>query len=241
MAGPNPIFDLYNNTEEQFLLDGIMQEAIEIHGIGCYYLPRRTSHIDEIFTEDPQHFYNKYYLTTFYIKNVEGFEGQGNFMSKFGLEIRDQITLTASDTIFQQDVGMAEEIVRPNEGDLIYFPLNKKVFKISFVEKFNVFFALGSTPSYDLTCQLYEYSGEKFDTGIPDIDSIQTLLSENLRDWAIMSEDGSPFMTEDGNYLVLEKYQEDKIDAFDQGDKIQTEADKVVNFDRNDPFADGLY
>jgi len=172
---------------------------------------------------------------------VEGFEGQGNFMSKFGLEIRDQITMTASDTIFQQDVGMAEEITRPNEGDLIYFPLNKKVFKISYVEKFNVFFALGSTPSFDLTCQLYEYSGEKFDTGIPDIDSIQTLLSENLRDWAIMSEDGSPFMTEDGNYLVLEQYQEDKIDAFDQGDKIQTEADKVVNFDQNDPFAEGLY
>lgn len=240
MAGPNPLFDLYNNTEEQFMHDGMVQEAIEIHGLGCYYIPRRTFHIDEIFTEDAQHYFNKVYLTTFYVKNVEGFEGQGNFMSKFGLEIRDQITLTASDTIFQQDVGMAEEIVRPNEGDLIYFPLNKKVFQIDFVEKFNMFYPLGATPSYDLTCKLYEYSSEQFTTGIPDIDAIQK-LSENIYDWSVLAENGSPLQAENGDYFVLETFNKSTIDAFDQGDDIQTEANKHVNFNELDPFSDSLY
>jgi hypothetical protein len=241
MPGPNALFDFFNNEEEQFLHNGLVEECILIHGIGCYYLPRRTFNISPLFTEDNQKYFDTVYETTFYIENVEGFEGQGNFLSKFGLEIRDQITMSASDTIFFEDVGKIENMQRPNEGDLIYFPLNKKLFQIDFVEKFAMFYPFGATPSYKLTIKLFEYAGEKFDTGIYDIDVIQKTLSENLYDWSVLAEDGSPLMTEDGNYWVLEEFEKSNIDAFDQAVSIQTEADKIMNWDEIDPFSESEF
>ncbi len=240
MPGPNEYFDLYGNSEEQLLHDGLVQEVIEIHGSGFYYLPRRSYNVDEILMEDAQHYFDSYYLTTFFIKNVEGFEGQGDFMSKFGLEIRDQITLTVSGTIFQQDVGIAEQITRPREGDLVYFPLNQKVFEIVFVQKFNMYFPLGATPAYDITCQLYEYSGQNFTTGIPEIDNIQK-HNENILDWSLTFEDGAPMGTEDGDYVVQEDYNEKDIDVFDISEVLQKEGEEIINWDDYDPFTEGLF
>src|SRR5882757_3720296 len=162
MAGPNPYFDSFNNPQEQNMHDGMIQESIEIYGEGMYYLPRRPKNFDAIYTEDDQDYFDTVYLSTFYVKNVEGFEGQGSMVSKLGLEIRDQITLTVSNTLFLQDIGVAENFTRPREGDLVYFPLNNKVFEIVFVDKFSMFYPSGASPAYDITCQLYEYSGQKF-------------------------------------------------------------------------------
>jgi hypothetical protein len=241
MAGPNPYFDNYNNADEQSLHDGLVQESIEIYGEAMWYLPRRAFDIDLIYTEDPQNFFDTVYLSTFYIKNVDGFEGNGSFMSKFGLEIRDQITLTVSDTIFMQDIGNAEGFARPREGDLIWFPLNKKLFEVTFVDKFQMFYPLGAIHSYDITCQLYEWNGSTFNTGIPEIDLVQQTLSQNIFDWSMLTEDGSPFMTEDGNYLVLETFGPKNMDVFDQTDDIQQIGDDILNFDENDPFSEGKF
>lgn len=240
MTGPNPYFDNFNNDEEQFLHDGLIQEAIEIYGEGMYYIPRRPANFDSLYFEDDQDYFDKVYLSTFYIKNVDGFEGAGNFMSKFGLEIRDQITLTVSNTIFTQDVGVAEKFSRPREGDLIYFPLNDKVFEIVFVNKFTMYYPFGAAPTYDITCQLYEYSGQRFSTGIPSVDKIQT-LSENLYDWAILTEDGSPLLTEAGDVLVLETYSETTIDPLDQDEPIQQIGNDILDFSETDPYSEGPF
>lgn len=240
MTGPNPLFDNFNNTDEQFLHDGLIQESIEIYGEGMYYLPRRTANFDPLYTEDDQDYFDKVYLTTLYIKNVDGFEGQGNFMSKFGLEIRDQITLTVSNTIFMEDIGMLENFVRPREGDLIYFPLNDKVFEIVFVSKFTMYYPLGATPTYDITCQLYEYSGQRFNTGIPAVDKIE-VLSENMYEWAILSEDGVPLLMETDDIWVLETYAETIMDTMDQSAAIQKIADGILDFTETDPFSEGPF
>jgi hypothetical protein len=241
MTGPNPYFDMFNNREEQSLHDGLIQESIEIYGEGMYYLPRRAANFDHIYTEDDQDYFDTTYLSTFYIKNVDGFEGQGNFMSKFGLEIRDQITLVVSNTIFTEDVGVAENFPRPREGDLIYFPLNDKVFEIVFVDKFTMYFPLGATPTYTITCQLFEYKGERFLTGIPSVDKIQKQLSENLYDGALLTEDGLALLTENGDVMMVEEYSETAIDPFDQGGDIQTVADDILDFTETDPYSEGSF
>lgn len=240
MTGPNPYFDNFNNSDEQFLHDGLIQEAVEIYGEGMYYIPRRNGNFDHLYTEDDQEYFDTVYLSTFYIKNVDGFEGQGNFMSKFGLEIRDQITLVVSNTLFTQDIGTLESFPRPREGDLIYFPLNDKVFEIVFVNKFTMYYPLGATPSYDITCQLFEYKGERFSTGIPSVDKIQA-LAENLYDWALLTEDGLPLLMENDDIWVLENYAETTIDPMDQTVLIQAEADAILDFTETDPYSEGPF
>lgn len=240
MTGPNPYFDNFNNSDEQWLHDNIVQESIEIYGEGMYYLPRRPANFDPLYTEDDQDFFDKVYLSTFYLKNVEGFEGQGNFMSKFGLEIRDQITLVVSNTLFMQDIGNEEGFVRPREGDLIYFPLNDKVFEIVYVDKFSMFYPLGTTPSYTLTCQLYEYSGQHFRTGIPSVDKIE-VLSEDIFIWSLQAEDGQPLMFVDNAAMVVEEYEQALIDPMDQSEPIQNMADTIMDFTETDPYSEGRF
>lgn len=241
MTGPNPWFDNFNNLGEQNLHDGLIQESIEIFGQGMYYIPRRAANFDPLYTEDDSDFFDTPYLSTFYIKNVDGWEGQGNFMSKFGLEIRDQITLVVSNTLFLQDIGVAEAFSRPREGDIIYFPLNDKIFEIVFVDKFAMYFPFGASPSYSITCQLYEYKSERFLTGIPEVDKIQVQLSENLYDGALLAEDGSPLLTEDGDILMMENYSETAIDPLDISGPLQTQSDAILDFSESDPFSEGHF
>lgn len=237
----NPYFDSWNDPSEQDMYDGLIQESIEIYGETMYYCPRRRRSFDQIYTEDDQNYFDKAYSTTFYIKNVEGFEGDGNFMSKFGLEIRDQITLACSNTIFSQDVAVFENgMVRPREGDVIYFPLNDKMFEIVFVQKFSLFYPMGVAPTYDLTCQLYEYTGSQFTTGIPEIDKVNA-LSENVYDNALLTEDGYAFLTENGDTLLTEDYDEQSIDPMDIDVPIQREADQVLDFTETDPYSEGPF
>lgn len=241
MTGPNPYFDNFNNTEEQNLHDGLIQESIEIYGEGMYYIPRRAYNFDPLYTEDDQDYFDTTYISTFYIKNVEGFEGQGNFMSKFGLEIRDQITLVVSNTLFMQDIGTAESFPRPREGDVIYFPLNDKLFEIVFVDKFTMYFPLGASPSYTITCQLFEYKGERFITGLPVVDKIQKRMSENLYDWALLAEDGAVLLFENGDIMTVEEFDRTKPDPMDQTDPIQALSDTILDFSETDPFSEGPF
>jgi hypothetical protein len=107
-----------------------------------------------------------------YVKSVDGFSGQGDFMAKFGLEIRDQVTFTVAMRTFERFVTRdTPTIIRPREGDLVYMPMNRKFFKITFVEHESVFYQTGALQVFDLKCELYEYSNERFATGIGDIDT----------------------------------------------------------------------
>ena len=104
-----------------------------------------------------------------YIKSVDGLEGDGDLVSKFGLEIRDQIVFSVARRAFEGlDIG-----VRPKEGDLIYFPLTEKLFQIMFVEHETPFYQTGALPTFDLTCELFTYSDEKLDTGVEEVDVIE--------------------------------------------------------------------
>jgi hypothetical protein len=126
----NQFFNNYNNSNEQTLIDDLLIESIQIYGLDVYYMRRSIGAKDDLLNEDDLPIYDSAKEIEMYIKNVEGFEGQGDFLSKFGLEIRDSITFCVSVTRFKEEFLNVE---RPNEGDLLYFPLNKKIFKIMHV------------------------------------------------------------------------------------------------------------
>ena len=156
------LFNNFNSGIEQSLIEDLIIESIKIYGIDVYYLPLTIESKDLIFREETQADFNSAFPIEMYIKNTDRFEGEGDFLSKFGLEIRDKTTFTvAIERIKHMRSTTGQSVVsgfRPKEGDLIWFPLPKKLFKISFVEHEAIFYQLGKLQTYDLTCELLEYN-----------------------------------------------------------------------------------
>ena len=168
----NPHFQHFDATNEQYLVQDLIIESIKIYGHDVYYMPRTLVNEDTLYSEDTISAFNDAYVVEMYIKNVDGFEGEGDFMSRFGLEIRDQITFSVAQRTFK-NLLLDSTYDRPKEGDIIYFPLTKKVFEIRFVEHESVFYQTGALQTYDLVCELFQYEDQAIDTGIEDIDKIE--------------------------------------------------------------------
>lgn len=167
----NPYFNHLQNTSEQNLHQDLIIEAIKNFGIDVYYLPRTLVNLDVLYSEDTISEFNSAFLIEMYIKTVDGFEGEGDFISRFGLEIRDQMVLSVARR--RWDNLEILDYTRPKEGDLIFLPLNKKIYEIRYVEHESVFYQFGKLPIYDLTCELFSYDDQKIDTGIQEIDQIE--------------------------------------------------------------------
>lgn len=168
----NVFFQNYNFFNEQQLIDDLVVESIRMYGVDTYYLTRSLESVDEILNEDDLSIFNAAYQFEVYVKSVDGFQGEGDFLSKFGLQIRDQATFTVAIRTFERYVTRVNPSkVRPNEGDLIYLPMNNKFFKVMFVEHESVFYQTGALQVYDLKCELFEYSNERFETGYEFIDT----------------------------------------------------------------------
>jgi hypothetical protein len=237
----NFFFNNFQASQEQFLLENLIIESIKIYGQDMYYIPRNINNYDGIYNADDQSSYTWPIPMEMYIKNVDGFNGDGNFMSKFGLEIRDQVVLSIAQKVFLDEVGSIAALPRPREGDLVFFPLNKKCFQIKFVNKFEMFYQLGALQTYELTCELFEYSDEVFNTGIPEIDILQKKYSTNAFDWAILDEDGLHLLNEDDDYIVLEGFELGGVTPMADNTDIQTESDQIIDWSVRDPFSEGNY
>jgi len=235
----NFYFNNYKNSGEQDLLESLIVEAIRIYGEDMYYITRNINSLDKLYTADDQSSYTKAFLCEFYIKSVDGFSGDGNFMSKFGLEIRDQVVFSIAQRTFSNEIGAYTTLIRPNEGDLIYFPLNNKCFQIKFVQKFEMFYQLGALQTWEMTCELFEYSDEVFNTGIPEIDAIQNKESTNILDYVIMDEQGNFITDEQDNYLVVEAYNLDTILGNGTNQDMANESNTFIDWSIQDPFSEG--
>ena len=165
----NPYFNKnYSSQSEQDLYDDLMEESIKIHGIDVSYLPRDIQKIDSLFKDVEVSRFNTTHDIEMFIDSVEQFGGEGDFLSKFGVEIRDTLELTVMVNRFD-----TLNIGRPKEGDLIFFPFNKQLFEVMFVEDEQIFYTLGKKFVYRLKLELFEYSNQMINTGIEDIDNIQ--------------------------------------------------------------------
>ena len=164
----NPYFNKFKNLPEQNLVEDLTIEAIKIHGMEMYYIPRTMVHRDDFFGEAPYSRFSSFKMIEMYMDTTTAFEG-GDQFTKFGFEVRDSVKFTVSRKRFKRETGMA----RPMEGDLLYLPLNKGLFEIKFVEHENPFYQLGKLVSYQMTCELFQYSEEKLNTGVAAIDAVE--------------------------------------------------------------------
>ena len=237
----NFYFNNFTSSFEQDLISDLVLESIKIYGLDVFYIPKREVEKDKLYGEDALVEYNDSYMIDMYVKNVDGFEGEGDFLSKFNIEIRDQITFTVSRRNFESEVALYENFGRPQEGDLIFFPLNNKIFQIKFVEHEPIFYQIGSLQMYDLKCELFEYSNEILNTGIEKIDILQSNFSTALNNFSILTENGIEIADEQGYSLIRQEFDLIDQDIISDNEIIETEADAILDFTESDPFSEGTY
>ena len=178
----NPYFNHYGkNTADQRLADDLVIESIKTYGIDVNYCPRTLVKVDLLLGEDALSEYNSSHTIEMYIKSVDGFEGEGDFVAKFGLQINDQVTFTVARRRWTE-LGLIGDgrDTAPKEGDIIYFPLTNALFQVLFIEDESVFYQTGGLQVYDLVCEMFTYSDQKLNTGIEAIDKIERLQAYSL-------------------------------------------------------------
>jgi len=243
----SPFFAPYGNLQsanglgqdfrggEQGLLAGLVAEAISIFGIDFVYIPRVLNNFDSIYGQDDSSSYESPYQVVAYVKNAS-FSGEGHFMSKFGLQIRDEMTFTFSTQGWLEAVGVPAGLDRPRESDLLFYPLNSKLFQIKFVNNLPIHYQLGILPSWDVTCELIEYSNEKLNTGIPEIDRLWRERTSDVYDFALMDENGNVLLNENGQVLVSDDYSSDAISRIGNNEEYDDRSDEIVDWNELDPF-----
>ena len=178
----NPFF-LQGSPEEQDLIQSLVNEQLKIYGVEVTYIPRKFVNRSTVFQEIEASKFDDNFQLEAYVNTWDGYSGAGDVLTKFGMSLRDELQLVISRERFedfispflsQEDVDeVGEAVMRPREGDLVFFPLGGRLFEIKFVEHEVPFYQLGNTYVYELQCELFEYSQEDFDTGIGDIDIIE--------------------------------------------------------------------
>lgn len=160
---------------EQNLYEDLVIESLRLYGQDVYYIPREIVNKDPIFLDDVPSRFTDAYKVEMYIENIEGFEGEGDLFTKFGIELRDQATFIVARRRWKQLIGnyLDQQKFRPREGDVIYLPLSGSMFQVMKVETETPFYQLSNLPTFRLQCELFEYSDEDFDTGVDDINAIE--------------------------------------------------------------------
>ena len=280
----NKYFNHFSYGREQDLVEDLVLETIKIYGHDVRYIPRTIVARDDVFGEDVLSTFDAAAEVEMYVKNVEGFEGDGDILSRFGLEIRDEITFTVARKRFDQitteklmtEVGYnyvyetantnspsrqfltgssaTESIVletatsegyaitsnRPMEGDLIYFPMVEKIFEIKFVEHESIFYQTGRLQTYDLRCELFEYTSDRFNTGNTAIDGIEDTYSLDALSFQVTLEDDlGVLLSEDGDNIIQE-YSINSTDVQANNSLFSAEifAGNIIDFSERNPWGE---
>ena len=184
----------FNNTKshtQQELINDLTSEVIKIHGMDVFYIPRTIVKEDLIIGEDVLSKFTTAYEIEMYLKGTDGFGGEGDLVSKFGLDVRDEVIFTVHADRFE----LATDMTKPLEGDLVFLPMSKGLFEIKFVEHEQPFYQAGKNYSFDITCELYQYSQEQLETGISSIDDIEKEQGYTID--LVMTAGGSGAFTDD--------------------------------------------
>jgi len=228
-------------SSEQLLVEDLIIECLKIYGFDVYYMPRQSVAQDEIFKEDPLNNFQFAYPVEMYMTDVNGFGGEGDLLTKFGVELRDTATFIVSRRRWDEEIardGQVQLTDRPAEGDVLYFPLTQSYFEVRRVELHDPFFQLGKLYVYVLECELLQYSSEDFETGINEIDDITGSL--DALDYQLSLEDVSGGLLleyEAQSSLILETYDIQTIDPAAQNDYFENEI-SVLDFTEINPFGD---
>ena len=173
----NPYF-LQGSQGEQRLVQDLINEQLQIYGVEVTYIPRKFVNQKTIIEEVQSSKFDDNFAVEAYVETYDGYAGAGDVLTKFGMSLRDEVTLTISKERFEEFISPfmnsddnIELSTRPREGDLVFFPLGARLFEIKFVEHEDPFYQLGNTYVYKLKCELFEYEDEVIDTSIDIIDT----------------------------------------------------------------------
>lgn len=172
------VYFTHGIKNEQYLVEDLIIESLRMYGNEVMYIPRTLVAKDNILGEDRLSQFKTAFPIEMYFENIDSFAGQGFMIQKFGLMVEQSATLVVARRRWEQFVGrygVTTVPTRPNEGDLIYFPLSKGLFEIKFVQHQDPFYQLGKLYVYKLQVELFQYASERIDTGHDDIDVFESL------------------------------------------------------------------
>lgn len=175
---PTNVYFSHGTRNEQYLVEDLIIESLKIYGNEFFYIPRTLVSKDDILGEDRLSQFKSSFPIEMYFENVDSFDGQGQFIQKFGLMVEQSATIVVARRRWEQLVGRYGQTIIPNrpcEGDLIYFPLTKGLFEIKFVKHQDPFYQLGKLYVYKLQIELFQYSSERIDTGVKEVDIFETI------------------------------------------------------------------
>lgn len=226
------------NKNEQNLIERMVAEVIQIKGHDVYYIPRNIVNLDEVFLEDASSTFDRFHVIEMYCENVDGFGGD-EMLSKFGLEIRQTATFTVSRKRWEEctrnDSGL-QLPNRPCEGDLIYHTPAKSFLEIRKVVHDDPFYQLGKLYVYKLTCELFQYSHEIFNTGDVDVDAINARNTDELQN-LVLDEYGYAIKAENGDFILKDDFEMKKVEPTSDNDELVNRANELVDWDVRNPFA----
>lgn len=238
-------------TSEQRLIESLIIESIKIYGFDLYYLPKTGVNTDKIFGDSQLAEYDNALPVEAYLENIDGFGGDGELMSKFGIEIRDTATFVLArsrwdDVVGRTQNGFLQLPNRPAEGDILYMPLTKSYFEIKRVEVHNPFYQLGKLYVYKLQCELWQYNSESINTGNQEIDSLEEYRSLNISNYEFLLESGDKLRLdsndtrdEDAGYLLTEAFKLQNQQVISDNLQFNIEAmDGILDFTEINPFGE---
>lgn len=213
----NPYYNFYNQSNEQDLMEDLIVESIRQYGHDVFYLPRDINILEELMTEPITQSFNHALGVEVFVQSWDHYGGEGQLLSKFGLEIRDQMKFIVTKRSHNQFIKPTTGKERPQEGDCIYIPMLKNIYQISFVSDSNpAFYLLGKNYAWEITCDLLEFNNEKFNTGNAIIDALNPQFEH----------------VNDPDY-DLENY-----DQTAQNKYIQEESDEIIDWTEKNPFGE---
>jgi len=230
----NPYFKHQGYKNTQNLIEDLAEESIKLNGIDAVYIVKTTDKVDQLFGDNQHGKLKHSFLIEMYLENAKQFEGERDIVNKFGMEVKDNVTLIVSKKRFREESfklpqlgGRLYPMDRPIEGDLIYLPLaptSDNFYEIKFVENDHTMYQQGDYYTFRIDCELFKYSMENIQTGFSKIDDIRNELVKEVD----VNGDGII------DYIIDNK-------KINDNDVIQSEGNDIIDFTVIDPFSEGNY
>jgi len=222
---------------EKNLYQDLVDEQIKLFGTDIYYIPRMSVKDNTLDDVVKSNFMNQFQIEML-LQNVEGFNENSEFISKFGLKITDEIVFRVSKRRWEQVVTEQDDISLtipgvPNEGDLLYYPLTQDLYEIKFVNREDPFYQFGEIQFYKLIAELYDMGGDHFDTGIDGIDVSELELDVGI---TLTLDRGDNL---GGDYMIGEVIQGSESGTTAKVSSWNTGNDKLVIINRSGDFSPG--
>jgi len=230
----NPYFNNKNYKPTQNLFEDLSDEVIKMNGIDVVYIIKTSDKVDNLFGDNQHGKLKNSFTIEMYLSTAKNFQGDRDVISKFGMEIKDNVSMLVSRRRFREESfkmpdlgGRLYPMNRPMEGDLIYLPLapaSDNLYEIKFVENESMFYQQGDYYTFRIDCELYKYSMETIQTGFTVIDNMEAEFVKQVD----VDSDGKT------------DYIEDKKEV-SNNDQLQTESRDILDFSEKDPFSEGNY